>query len=334
MTSVSSLRGARVLVTGAHGFIGYHVCALLSAAGATFSVLDARTRAAVNADLVRDLPGLDREVVGEAERAGPWRDLEDYPADLVLHLAAESHVDASIEAPVRTVEANAVGTARAADAALRRRAVLLYCSTDEVYGDATGEPWEETGAPEETPLRPSSPYSAGKAAGEHVVTSYARTYGLCAAITRGSNAFGPRQLGEKLVPIVCRTLLRGGAVPLHDGGVQIRQWVHVEEFAEALLLAAAARVGNATAGVLLPGREVPVYNIAGPERLSVRDLVSAFGGRLPGAPPGESAGMRPGQDMSYSVSGSRMRSDLGYLPRRRISDPVEIDALLRHYGTG
>lgn len=332
---MNALRGSRVLVTGGYGFVGLHVCRRLSGLGVDFSVVDAMTRAAVNAAEVRALRGFEGDVVGKAEDAETWADAASLlrRPDVVLHLAAESHVDASISAPVHAVHANAVGTARAAEHALRARAVLAYCSTDEVYGDAAGEPWEAEGADEErTPLRPSSPYSAGKAGGEHVVSSYARTYGLCAVITRGSNAFGPRQHGEKLVPLACRKLLAGEPFPLHGGGSQVRQWVHVEEFAEALLHAAADCVRGAPSGGLRHGGIVPAYNIAGPERLSVSDLVAALRSRVPRAPAGLPAPDRPGQDMSYHVSGCRMLSDLGYAPRRRISSPEELDALLLHYG--
>lgn len=315
----------RVLVTGAFGFIGSYLVEELLRRGDEVHALDSRCRAAVNELLVRDLlPAGAIRVLDVRDSAGLSR-LPEY--DVVYHLAAESHVEVSIGAPLDALSSNAVGTAEVAYLCARRGSALVYCSTDEVYGDLRGTDWEAAGADEEaTPLRPSSPYSAGKAAGELCVHAFSRTYGLRAAVARGSNAWGARQHGEKLVPKACRILASGGAFPVHDGGLAVRQWIHVEEFARALSLLGAVALRAA------PGSAPRAYNLAGPRRAPVRELLEALRARLGGLGSLEDGHRRAGQDLSYHVSGERARVDVGFIASRDILDPAELDGLLLTYG--
>lgn len=321
----------RVLVTGGAGFIGSHLVERLVAGGAEVVVLDARTRAAVNYDLVwSTVAGV---VVGDV-RDYATVDLCAGDVDLVFHLAAESHVDASLADPGEAFSTNAVGTQNVALACVRHGVPLVYCSTDEVYGDLVDTPWATSGAVElVTPLAPSSPYSAGKAAGEMAVWAACRSLGLRAVVTRGSNAFGPRQVPEKLVPIAVRTLLAGRPVPVHGGGRQVRQWVHVAEFAEALDLAGRLALD-------LPVGRVECLNVAGPSRLSVVSLVRRLAEQVPTALPDRgpvslphvvAVPDRPGQDRCYHVSGERARVLLGFEATRSVESADELRQLVRDY---
>jgi len=316
-----------VLVTGGCGFIGQElVQQLVDRYGASAVwVLDDRTRAATGWYRVQELGvRLERGTVQDAELV--HRMLQLQVPDVVIHCAAQSHVDFSLQEPSATWMANAIGTQVVAEACTVWGVPLVYCSTDEVYGST---PVDEDGKTkqvrEDAPLNPSSPYSASKAAGEHAVRAMGHSAGLQYAITRGSNAWGPHQLGEKLVPLACALLQQGSAVPLHGGGHQLRQWVHVAEFADALHTVASALTVGKGAG--------QTFNIAGPELLSVRELVLALAAQA-GVPEEKavwSSEDRPGQDEAYHVSGGAMHRTLGWRARRKISSKAEMKALLEHY---
>jgi len=322
-----------VMVTGGCGFIGSHLVDALVADGHPVGVLDALTWASgVNAKRIEETPGVrlvhgDVRSVVDLDRTVVLMGSEPI---MVFHLAAESHVDRSLIDPANAFSVNAVGTMTVARWCAEHRYPMLYCSTDEVYGDLFGSRAAESGATEyETPILPSSPYSAGKSAGEHAVMAMCRSFGLRAVITRGCNAWGERQVPEKVVPLACRLLSQGLAVPLHGGGTQVRQWVHVSEFVDCMIRAAGFGIEHA-AGMPI------VFNIAGPVRLSVRELVDAIA-RVVDVPRNQVAYVasdRPGQDRCYNVKGQRALVSLGFKATRQIDDPVELKSLVEHYGCG
>ncbi len=289
----------KVLVTGAAGFVGRHLVRYLVVRGFEVWGLDLQTRAATGWDEVRELC----QSSGGVLLHGDVRDPEhvQFRAKFrhVFHLAAESHVDESLRDPQGAFSTNAVGTSLVAAECTRRGASLCYVSTDEVYGDRYGEVF--SCAREDAAIHPSSPYSAGKAAGEMAVHGFVRSFGLEAVIVRGSNAFGPGQYAEKLVPIACRLLNAGERVPLHGGGKQIRQFLHVEEFAEGIALAGLGLWRSSVPGL----SPMPiVLNLAGPRRCSVRELVRHLANRLlwnPDLPYVSIVADRPGQDRVYGV---------------------------------
>lgn len=322
----------RALVTGGCGFIGCHLVRLLVEAGDDVVVYDALTDAASGRAVVAGAIGGDRiDIADVCDMPAFCGSLRRWRPDVVYHLAAQSHVDASIAAPLETMRVNAVGTQLVARACAEMGVPLVYCSTDEVYGDAQGAAWERDGAVEDvTLLQPSSPYSAAKAAGEMAVRAAVRTYGLVATITRGSNAWGAYQTPEKLVPIACRLLQRHLPVPLHDLGRPVRQWIAVEDFADGLLHACEDLLAHGICRTV---------NLAGPIRCSVEALVRAFGAvAMPGSELSTLVtpvqGGRPGQDRSYSVNGDLADRLWKFQPFRSVLDPPEIRRLLDHYGDG
>ncbi|GHA90398.1 dTDP-glucose 4,6-dehydratase [Streptomyces termitum] len=294
----------RVLVTGGAGFIGSaHVLRLLGPDGppdVSVTVLDALTYAGSAAHLapVLDDPRL-RLVRGDvadaalADRLVPGHD------DLV-HFAAESHVDRSIEDGAPFVRTNVLGTQTLLDAAVRHGVrTFVQVSTDEVYGSiAAGA------AREDDPLRPSSPYAASKAAADLLALAHHTTHGLDVRVTRCSNNFGPRQHPEKLIPRFTTALLAGEDVPLYGDGSQIRDWLHVEDHVTAVEL---VRTGGR------PGR---IYNIGGGTSLTNLELTRRLLD-LCGAGPGRIARTadRKGHDVRYAVDDTRIRRELGYRPR-------------------
>jgi dTDP-glucose 4,6-dehydratase len=317
----------RWLVTGGCGFIGQELVAQLMLRGHDVRVLDLNTRAATGWRRVEGLLGK-RLRYGDVCKAAHFEHMltDDGLPDVVVHMAAQSHVDASLVSPVHTWEANAIGTQVVASRCAVWGVPLLLCSTDEVYGttpmDTSGQP---VAVREDAPLAPSSPYSASKAGAELAVRAMGHSAGLRYAITRGSNAFGPWQLAEKLVPIACSILQAGGAVPLHGGGSQLRQWVHVADFAAALRTAGEALVSGEHDGAC--------WNIAGPEVHSVFQVVQMLAAELGVTLDTCSWASedRPGQDHRYVVSGEAMAADLGWRATRRFSDSAELQALLQHY---
>lgn len=322
----------KAVVTGGAGFIGHHLVSMLVEQGVDVVVFDKRTYAATKWDFVCSLIG-DRNVLQAdvCDYDGMSLLLGEVNPDIVFHLAAESHVDRSLVEPGLAMFVNAVGTQNIAEICARQKIPLLYCSTDEVYGDLFGTKYERLGAPTNAPLNPSSPYSAGKAAGEMAVRAVARSFGLKAAITRGCNAWGEGQYPEKLVPIACRMISNGKPVPLHGGGEQIRQWVHVTEFAETLI-----EVGQMLLKSSNQTTDVLTVNIWGPDRISVKELVEAIAD-IHGTIATDSwvaVSDRPGQDKSYGLDQGSNRWVLRSCPVRSILFVDEIVQLLDHYSDG
>ncbi|WP_324716142.1 dTDP-glucose 4,6-dehydratase [Carboxydochorda subterranea] len=232
-----------------------------------------------------------------------------YRLRYVVHFAAESHVDRSILDPAPFVETNVRGTQVLLEAA-RRHGVerFVQVSTDEVYGDLEGLP----AADEQAPLRPSSPYSASKAAGDLMALAYVRTYGLPAIVTRSSNNYGPHQFPEKLLPLMIWKALRKEPLPVYGDGLQVRDWLWVEDNCRAIL------------AVLERGRPGEVYNIAaGNERSNLEvvgrvcDLVAERTGREPAAVRALVTHVqdRPGHDRRYAMTAAKVQRECGWAPR-------------------
>lgn len=296
----------RIVVTGGAGFIGSNfVRRLLGGAyptwaGADVVVLDKLTYAGNEANLA--------PVAHQAGYSFVRADICDPAAvdtvlagtDLVVHFAAESHVDRSIQGAAEFVRTNVVGTEVLLEAAVRHEVGrFLHVSTDEVYGSIDQGAWPET-----HPLEPNSPYAASKASSDLLVRAYHRTHGLDAVITRCSNNYGPYQFPEKLIPLFATNLMDGGTVPLYGDGGNIRDWLHVDDHCDGIALVAAG------------GRAGEVYNIGGGTELTNRELtkllLEASGtswDRVRAVPD------RLGHDRRYSVDITKIAGELGYAPR-------------------
>jgi dTDP-glucose 4,6-dehydratase len=293
----------RILVTGGAGFIGSHYVRTLLAGDAgpvEVTVLDALTYAGSrsNLDPVRSDPRL--SFVHGDIRDATLVDRLAARHDQIVHLAAETHVDRSIEGAADFVTTNVVGTHTLLEAAVRHGiAVFVHVSTDEVYGSIAHGSWPET-----DPVRPNSPYAAAKASGDLLALAQHRTHGLDVRVTRCSNNYGPRQFPEKLIPLFVTRLLDGRPVPLYGDGRNVRDWLHVADHSHAIEL------------VRRGGRAGEVYNIGGGTELSNRELtgllLDACGAdwdlvrEVPD---------RKGHDLRYSVDCGKITAELGYAPR-------------------
>ncbi|SEB31055.1 dTDP-glucose 4,6-dehydratase [Streptomyces misionensis] len=294
----------RILVTGGAGFIGSHyVRSLLAGAypgfeGARVTVVDSLTYAGNPANLPLDDPRL--ELVKGDICDQPLLE-EVFPGhDAVLHFAAESHVDRSLDGPAGFVRTNVAGTQCVLDAALRCGVPrVVHVSTDEVYGSITEGAWTE-----ESPLLPNSPYSASKAGSDLIARAYWRTHGLDVSITRCSNNYGPHQHVEKLIPRFVTNLLDGQPVPLYGDGGNVREWLHVDDHCRALHL------------VLTKGRAGEVYNIGGGHHATNREITEQLL-ELCGADWDmvRKVADRKGHDLRYALDDSKIREQLGYAPR-------------------
>jgi len=286
----------RLLVIGGAGFVGSNCVRRWVSAGREVAVYDLFTYAGRPENLqdVRERITIVRGDV--ADEAALDRAVADYRPDLVVNFAAESHVDRSINEPARFVRTNVLGVFALMEVARRRKVPVVHISTDEVYGDMHGLP----SANEEAPLRPSSPYSASKASGDLFILSYARTYGVDAKIVRPSNMYGPYQHPEKLIPrTVARILLGRPAVIYGDGG-DVRDYLHVEDFCEALDV------------IIERGRHV-IYNIPGGNPRTVREVVESVI-RILGRGEVRRGRARPGGDRAYAMEGRRV-AELGWRPK-------------------
>jgi dTDP-glucose 4,6-dehydratase len=329
---------ATVLVTGGAGFIGSNLVrhALDRTADHRLVVVDKLTYAGSLANL--DGPLKDPRVTfvraDIGDRAAMTRLFDEHRPDAVLNLAAETHVDRSIDSPHPFIDTNIVGTfalleaARAfvagLDAGARAAFRFLHVSTDEVYGTlgASGQ------FSEDTTYAPNSPYAASKASADHLVRAYFHTYGLQVLITNCSNNYGPFQFPEKLIPLMILNAVDGRPLPIYGDGGHVRDWLHVEDHCEGMLL------------VLQKGRPGEKYNIGGGnERTNLQivdricDLVDRMRPAAPGASPRRALKRfvpdRPGHDRRYAIDASKIRRELDWTPRHTFEDGLE--ATVRWY---
>ena len=306
----------KILVTGGAGFIGSAVVRLAVARGHEVINLDALTYAACleNVAEVADNPLYHFEQVDIRDREAVGAVFAKYRPDAVMHLAAESHVDRSIDSPGAFIETNVNGTYNMLEAA-RSHWVQAgqpdsfrfhHISTDEVYG-TLGDTGQFT---ETTPYAPNSPYSASKAASDHLVRAWHETYGLPIVMTNCSNNYGPYHFPEKLVPVVILKALAGEPIPVYGRGENVRDWLYVEDHADALLL------------VLTKGAVGRSYNIGGENERRNIDLVETIceileDRRPKNAPYRDQISFvadRPGHDQRYAIDPSRIRDELGWRP--------------------
>lgn len=306
----------KILVTGGAGFIGSAVVRQAIARGHDVVNLDALTYAACleNVRSVVDAPGyaFERADIRDAERLAAI--FARHAPDAVMHLAAESHVDRSIDGPGAFIDTNVMGTytllqaARAYwEAAGRTESFRFHhISTDEVYGTLGAD-----GAfTEATPYDPRSPYSASKAASDHLVRAWGETYGLPVVVTNCSNNYGPFHFPEKLIPVVILNALAGKPIPVYGKGENVRDWLFVEDHADALLL------------VLEKGETGQSYNIGGENEARNIDLVrmicAILDDRRPECEPHDRlitfVEDRPGHDLRYAIDPTHIRETLGWRP--------------------
>ena len=306
----------KILVTGGAGFIGSAVVRQAIRAGHQIVNLDCLTYAAnlANVAPVSNAPGYAFEKASITERAELDAVFQRHQPDAVMHLAAESHVDRSIDGPADFIHTNITGTYTLLEAA---RAYwegkgrpedfrFHHISTDEVFG-SLGPTGMFT---EDTPYDPRSPYSASKASSDHLVRAWHETYGLPVVLTNCSNNYGPYHFPEKLIPVVILNAIHGRPIPVYGAGDNVRDWLYVEDHADALLL------------VLEKGELGRSYNIGGENEVAnidlVRKICALLDDRRPtGAPHDQLITFvtdRPGHDKRYAIDPTRIRTELGWRP--------------------
>jgi len=306
----------KILVTGGAGFIGSAVVRQAVRDGHSVINLDALTYAACldNVASVSNAPGYVFEHVDIRDRGALDRVFAARKPDVVMHLAAESHVDRSIDGPGAFIETNVNGTYNMLEAARAYWTAegkpenfrFHHISTDEVYG-SLGPTGMFT---EDTPYDPRSPYSSSKAASDHLVRAWHETYGLPVLVTNCSNNYGPFHFPEKLVPVVILNALAGKPIPIYGKGENIRDWLYVEDHADALLT------------VVNKGEIGRTYNIGGENEATNLELVTTICSLLDEMNPGPSpygeqitfVADRPGHDMRYAIDPERIRTELGWRP--------------------
>ena len=315
----------KILVTGGAGFIGSAVVRLAVSRGHEVVNLDALTYAACldNVASVASSPLYAFEHADIRDGEALARIFATHKPDAVMHLAAESHVDRSIDSPGAFIETNVNGTFQMLHAA---RAYwesqgrpdsfrFHHISTDEVFG-TLGETGKFT---EDTPYAPNSPYSASKAASDHLVRAWHETYGLPVVVTNCSNNYGPYHFPEKLIPVVILKALAGQPIPVYGKGENVRDWLYVEDHADALLL------------VLEKGELGRSYNIGGENEARNIDLVRTICAILDekhpeGAPHADLITFvtdRPGHDLRYAIDPTRIRTELGWRPSVTVEEGLE-----------
>ena len=306
----------KILVTGGAGFIGSNFLELLVPRHPEhqFINVDKLTYAAnlQNLRKVDAAPNYFLERVDVADAASVASLFERHSPDLVVHFAAESHVDRSILGPAEFVRTNIEGTFQLLEACRKQwkpnTGLFHHVSTDEVYGSlgATGL------FTEETRYDPSSPYSASKASSDHLVRAYARTYGMRTRITNCSNNYGPYQFPEKLIPLMILNCLERKPLPVYGKGENIRDWLYVTDHCEAIWR------------VIEAGKDGETYNIGGHNEVKNLDVVHrlcSIVAQETGSPESEFLGLikyvqdRPGHDLRYAIDASKMRRELGWSPQ-------------------
>ena len=318
----------RVVVTGGAGFIGSAVVRhLVLEKGYEVLTIDKLTYAGTQTSLtaVSDRPGYRFLKADICDREAVLRALCDFQPDRIMHLAAESHVDRSINGAKDFIDTNIVGTftllecARAYWSGLapeRKDAFrFLHGSTDEVYGSLG----EEGLFTEETAYDPSSPYSASKAASDHLAKAWGRTYGLPVVVSNCSNNYGPYHFPEKLIPLIVLNALEGKALPVYGNGANVRDWLYVEDHARALdLIAERGRIGE-------------TYNVGGRNEWRNIDVVTRICDLMDGLRPKAASHRslithvtdRPGHDARYAIDATRLETELGWRAQETFDTGIE-----------
>ena len=320
-----------ILVTGGAGFIGSAVVRyLINNTDNRVLNVDKLTYAGNLESLasVNDNPRYQFLHADICDKVAMTKAFDDFEPDIVMHLAAESHVDRSIDGPIDFIQTNIIGTYNLLEVARNYWQNLAedkkssfkfhHISTDEVYGDLEGT---EDLFTEETSYSPSSPYSASKASSDHLVRAWHRTYGLPIVITNCSNNYGPYHFPEKLIPLVILNALDGKSLPVYGDGKQIRDWLYVEDHARALyLVATTAKVGE-------------TYNIGGHNEKQNIDVVKMICTILDNIKPrtdGQSYTQqitfvkdRPGHDLRYAIDASKIQQELNWQPQETFESGIQ-----------
>ncbi|RWR02771.1 dTDP-glucose 4,6-dehydratase [[Pantoea] beijingensis] len=322
----------RILVTGGAGFIGSAVVRyLIGQTTHQVRVIDKLSYAGNLASLA-SVAGNARftfEKVDICDRSEVDRVITAFQPDLVMHLAAESHVDRSIDGSAAFIETNIVGTWQlleasrhywaSLDAKKKAGFIFHHISTDEVFGDLDDSQAFFT---EETPYAPSSPYSASKASSDHLVRAWWRTYGLPVIVTNCSNNYGPYHFPEKLIPLMIINALSGKPLPVYGNGRQIRDWLYVEDHARALYQ------------VVTQGKPGETYNIGGHNERTNIDVVEALCALLEELAPNKPQGVkqyrdlirwvtdRPGHDQRYAIDAGKIERELGWRPQESFDSGI------------
>ncbi|MCA2017554.1 dTDP-glucose 4,6-dehydratase [Vibrio tritonius] len=315
----------KILITGGAGFIGSAVIRYVIEHTSDSVVNVDKLTYAGNLESLLSVDTSERYVFEQADicdRAAMERIFTQYHPDAVMHLAAESHVDRSIDGPAAFIETNIVGTYTLLEATREYWNTLEepsksafrfhHISTDEVYGDLGKESGLFT---ESTAYSPSSPYSASKASSDHIVRAWHRTFGLPVVITNCSNNYGPYQFPEKLIPLIIQHALIGKALPVYGDGMQIRDWLFVEDHARALFK------------VMTKGEVGETYNIGGHNEKANIDVVRTICSLLEELVPNKPANVehyadlityvadRPGHDVRYAIDASKIARELNWMPK-------------------
>lgn len=314
----------KFLITGGAGFIGTAVIRhIVYELGYEVLNVDKLTYAGnlESLEAVKNSPLYSFEQADICDHGAIQRIFEEYKPDKVMHLAAESHVDRSIDGPAEFIQTNIVGTYNILEIAKSYWLTLTgekkqnfrfhHISTDEVYGDLEGT---KDLFKEDTPYAPSSPYSASKASSDHLVRAWHRTYKLPIVITNCSNNYGPFQFPEKLIPLVILNAISGKSLPIYGKGNQIRDWLYVEDHAKALVK------------VVLEGKDGETYNIGGLNEKTNLEVVKLLCKILDELMPEHPNGIsqyeelityvtdRPGHDVRYAIDATKIDKDLGWVP--------------------
>jgi len=324
---------ATLLITGGAGFIGSNlVHHALAQTADRLVIVDKLTYAGslLNLEGAVGTPRVTFIQADIADEAAMTRVFEDHAPDAVLNLAAETHVDRSIDSPRPFVDTNIVGTLVLLEAARRfKTGRFLHVSTDEVYGTLGPDGLFN----EETPYAPNSPYAASKASADHLVRSYFHTFKLQVVITNCSNNYGPRQFPEKLIPLMVLNALEGKPLPIYGDGGNVRDWLHVDDHCSGILL------------VLEHGRAGERYNIGGENERTNLEIVDGICDALDELrPPAANPALtnhrsyrdlktfvpdRPGHDRRYAIDAHKIRRELKWSPRRSFEDGLR--ATVRWY---
>ncbi|HEP1062520.1 dTDP-glucose 4,6-dehydratase [Klebsiella aerogenes] len=323
----------KILVTGGAGFIGSAVVRhIIENTQDTVRVMDCLTYAG-NLESLSPVAGNARYSFSQTDITDADAvavQFNDFQPDIVMHLAAESHVDRSIDGPAAFIQTNLIGTFTLLEAARQHYMSLPdekkqsfrfhHISTDEVYGDlhGTDDLFTET-----TPYAPSSPYSASKAGSDHLVRAWNRTYGLPVVVTNCSNNYGPYHFPEKLIPLTILNALAGKPLPVYGNGEQIRDWLYVEDHARALYK------------VATQGQSGETYNIGGHnerKNIDVVRTICAILDKIVADKPGNISQFaelitfvtdRPGHDLRYAIDATKIQRDLGWVPEETFESGIE-----------